>query len=107
MREHACNGKSAIKQWLEPLGKRGWEVFAKVQWDEVTSADIVKVVSETFKITYKISGDSSCDYGPALAITAMLLNDIYRFPPDASIIQQTYDAASGELVLTPEPSPTP
>ena len=81
--------------------------FEKVQWDKLTSADIVKLVNDTFTITYKIGGDNSCDYDPALAITAMLLNDMYRFPPDASIIQQTYDAAVGKLVSTPEATTTP
>lgn len=81
--------------------------FQKVQWDNLTSSAIVQLVSDTFKITYKIGGDSSCDDDPALAITAMLLNDMYRFPPDASIIQQTYDAATGELVATPEATAPP
>ncbi|MBI1278793.1 MAG: hypothetical protein GC179_11755 [Anaerolineaceae bacterium] len=81
--------------------------FEKVQWDNLKAADILQLVSDTFKITYKISGDTSCDYDPALAITAMLLNDMYRFPPDASIIQRTYDAATGELVVTSTPTPTP
>ena len=81
--------------------------FQKVEWDNLTSADIVKLVSDTFRITYKISGDSSCDYDPALAITAMLLDDTYRFKPDASIIQRTYDAATGELVPTVEVTPPP
>jgi hypothetical protein len=81
--------------------------FEKVQWANLTSADIVKLVNDTFTITYKISSDSSCDYDPALAITAMLLNDMYRFPPDASIIQRTYDAATGELAATPEATAPP
>lgn len=81
--------------------------FEKVEWDNLTSADIVQLVGDTLKITYKISGDSSCDYDPALAITAMLLDDTYRFKPDASVIQQAYDAASGALVPTPEVTPPP
>ncbi len=81
--------------------------FQKVEWDNLTSAAIVQLVSDTFKITYKISSDNACDYEPALAITAMLLNDSYRFKPDASIIQQTYDAATGELVVTPEATEPP
>jgi hypothetical protein len=76
--------------------------LSKVQWDGLTSADIAHLVSDTFKITYKISGDDVCDRDPALAITAMLLDDAYRFPPDASIIQNSYDAATGKLVPTPE-----
>lgn len=81
--------------------------FEKVEWDNLTSADIVRLVADTFKITYKIGGDSSCDYDPALAITAMLLEDTYRFKPDASVIQQAYDAATGTLVPTPEVTPPP
>jgi hypothetical protein len=81
--------------------------FTKVQWDNLTSADIVKLVNDTFTITYKISGDSACESNPALAITAMLLNDNYRFKPDASIIQRAYDAATGELVVTPEATAPP
>lgn len=79
--------------------------LSKVEWDNLTSADIVRVVGDTFKITYKISGDDVCERDPALAITAMLLDDAYRFPPDASIIQNSYDAATGELVPTPEATP--
>jgi len=81
--------------------------FEKVQWDNLTAADILQLVGDTFKITYKISGDGICESDPALAITAMLLNDMYRFKPDASIIQRTYDAATGELVPTPEVTPPP
>ena len=74
----------------------------KVKWDGLDSAHIVSLVSDTFKITYKISSDATCDSDPALAITAMLLDDSYRFPPDASVIQNSYDAATGKVVLTPE-----
>ncbi len=81
--------------------------FEKVQWDNLTSADIVKLVGDTLKITYKIGGDSTCDSDPALAITALLLNDSYGFKPDAIIIQQAYDAATGELVVTPEATAPP
>jgi hypothetical protein len=81
--------------------------LGKVNWDGLTSANIVQLVSDTFKITYKISGDDICDRNPALAITAMLLDDAYRFPPDASIIQNSYAAATGELVATPEVTATP
>ncbi len=79
----------------------------KVQWDGLTAADIVQLVSDTFKITYKVSGDDECDSDPSLAITAMLLDDSYRFQPDASIIQHMYDAATGELVPTPEATAPP
>lgn len=79
--------------------------LSKVEWGGLTSADIVRVVGDTFKITYKISGDDICDKDPALAITAMLLDDAYHFPPDASIIQNSYDAATGKLVPTPEATP--
>jgi len=81
--------------------------FSKAQWDQLPSADTVKLVTDTFKITYKIGGDGICDRDPAIAITAMLLDDMYRFPPDASIIQQVYDAAAGKVVATPQPTSTP
>ncbi|MEP6987239.1 MAG: hypothetical protein ABI970_16670, partial [Chloroflexota bacterium] len=79
--------------------------LGKVKWDGLDSAHIVSLVSDTFKITYKMSSDSTCDNDPALAITAMLLDDAYRFPPDASVIQNSYDAASGKVVVTPEATP--
>lgn len=79
----------------------------KVDWDDLTSADIVQLVGDTFKITYKIGGDGDCDQDASLAITAMLLNDMYRIPPDASLLQRAYDAATGELVVTPEATAPP
>jgi hypothetical protein len=71
--------------------------FDKVDWDGLTAAEINQLVGDTFKISYDLSGDLGCDEEPALAISAMLLGDVYAFEPDASIIQQTYDAASGKL----------
>ncbi len=91
--EHSCDYTLA-KTFLQ-----------KVQWDGLTSADMVQLVSDTFKITYKISGDGECDSDPALAITAMLLDDMYRFAPDASLIQRAYDAATGKVEVTPEATP--
>jgi len=81
--------------------------LGKVQWDGLTSADIVQLVIDTFKITYKISGDDVCDSDPSLAITAMLLDDMYRVAPNAGLIERTYDAATGELVATPEATTVP
>ncbi len=82
--------------------------FNSVNWDGLTSTQITALISDTFKITYGISGDRSCEASPDLAITAMLLDDVYQFAPDASIIQQTFDAASGNLVIvTPAATVTP
>jgi len=77
----------------------------KVEWDGLSADQITQLVSDTFKITYHIGGDIDCNSDPALAITAMLLNDTYRFAPDASVIQNTYDAATGNVEVTPEATP--
>lgn len=79
----------------------------KVEWDGLSAADIVKLVKDTFTIAYAISGDATCESDIALSITAMLLDDSYRFTPDASVIQQMYDAARGDLVPTAEVTPPP
>lgn len=79
--------------------------FEYVDWEGLTAAEITQLVGDTFKITYGISEDKGCEEEPALAITAMLLNDVYAFAPDASIILQTYNTASG-LTVPVEATPT-
>ncbi|MCA0456950.1 MAG: hypothetical protein LCI00_23465 [Chloroflexi bacterium] len=79
--------------------------FDKVDWDGMTSSEITRLVESAFRMSYDISGDKGCDEEPALEITSMLLNDVYQFEPDASIIQRTYDAASG-LIVPVEATPT-
>ena len=78
--------------------------FDKVDWDELTASEITQLVEDAFRISYDISGDKGCNEEPALVITSMLMNDVYTFEPDASIILQTYNAASG---LTPPVEATP
>lgn len=78
--------------------------FDAVDWEGLNTAEIKQLVEDAFRISYDISGDKSCDQELALAITAMLLGDVYEFEPDASIILQTYNAASG---LTPAVEATP
>ena len=72
--------------------------FDRVDWEGLNPTEIDQLVGDTFRISYRISEAKGCDEEPALAITLMLLNDVYEFPPDASIIQRTYDAASGIAV---------
>lgn len=78
--------------------------FDAVDWEGLNTAEINQLVEDVFRISYDISGDNSCEQEPTLAITAMLLGDVYEFEPDASIILQTYNAASG---LTPAVEATP